>query len=104
MTPAKAEAPLVERWTAGVEITELAQRLGIPKGTVQSRAHCLQYRGLIQSRPKGAHLGQRTKTRLTHTRAPVWATDRHPCDHHHEVMNSYVIIHEGTRWPKPAAT
>ena len=42
MTPAKAEAHLVERWTAGVEITELAQRLGIPKGTVQSRAHRLQ--------------------------------------------------------------
>jgi len=47
------EAEFITLWEAGTEITAMAQRLGIPKGTVQSRAHRLQARGLIQPRPKG---------------------------------------------------
>jgi hypothetical protein len=54
MTPAtEAEALLIELWNQGLESTEIAQRLGIPKGTVQSQAHRLQQRGLIQPRPRG---------------------------------------------------
>jgi hypothetical protein len=53
MTPAEQEATLIALWTQGLEIAAIAQRLGIPKGTVQSRAHRLQQRGLIQPRPKG---------------------------------------------------
>jgi hypothetical protein len=34
MTPAD-EAHFIALWTAGLEITEIAQRLGIPCGTVQ---------------------------------------------------------------------
>jgi hypothetical protein len=52
MTPAD-EAQFIALWTEGLEIAAIAQRLGIPKGTVQSRAHRLQARGLIQPRPKG---------------------------------------------------
>jgi hypothetical protein len=38
----------------------IAQRLGIPKGIVQSRAHRPQPRGLIQPQPKGGRiLGRR---------------------------------------------
>lgn len=53
MTPAEQEATFIALWTQGLEIAVMAQRLGIPKGTVQSRAHGLQQRGLIQPRPKG---------------------------------------------------
>jgi hypothetical protein len=53
MTPAEQEGTLIALWTDGLEIAAIAQRLGIPKGTVQSRAHRLQQRGLIQPRPKG---------------------------------------------------
>jgi DNA-binding Lrp family transcriptional regulator len=65
MTPAtEAEALLIELWNQGLEITVIAQRLGIPKGTVQSRAHRLQQRGLIQPRPRGgAYPSQRALAR-----------------------------------------
>jgi transposase len=100
MTPAEQEATFIALWTEGLEITAMAQRLGIPKGTVQSRAHRLQQRGLIQPRPKGeAYPRQRAKASLTHTRA----IDRHRCGGHSEVMNSYFIMHEGTSWPTRAA-
>jgi transposase len=48
MTPAEQEATLIALWQEGLETAASAQRLGIPKGTVQSRAHSLQQRGLIQ--------------------------------------------------------
>jgi DNA-directed RNA polymerase specialized sigma24 family protein len=47
--PLHAEAEFIALWNQGLEITAMAQRLGIPKGTVQSRARRLQQRGLIQS-------------------------------------------------------
>jgi hypothetical protein len=37
--PLQAEAEFIALWNQGLEITAIAQRLGIPKGTVQSRAH-----------------------------------------------------------------
>jgi DNA-directed RNA polymerase specialized sigma24 family protein len=40
MTPTD-EAEFIALWTQGLETTVIAQRLGIPKGTVQSRAHRL---------------------------------------------------------------
>jgi DNA-binding NarL/FixJ family response regulator len=45
MTPTD-EAEFIALWTQGLEIAEIAQRLGILRGTVQSRAHRLQQRGL----------------------------------------------------------
>jgi len=84
MTPAtEAEALLITLWTEGLEIAEIAQRLGIPKGTVQSRAHRLQQRGLIQPRSKdGAYQRQRAKAGLTYTRAETRAIDRHQSGGH----------------------
>jgi DNA-binding transcriptional MocR family regulator len=51
--PLQAETEFIALWNAGTEIAALAQRLSIPKGTVQSRAHRLQQRVLIQPRPRG---------------------------------------------------
>jgi DNA-binding transcriptional MocR family regulator len=63
--PLQAEAEFIALWNQGLEITEIAQRLGIPRGTVQSRAHRLQQRGLIQPRPKGgAYPRQKALARL----------------------------------------
>jgi DNA-binding IclR family transcriptional regulator len=68
MTPAEQE--FIALWTQGLEIATSAQRLGIPKGTVQSRALRLQARGLIQPRPKGgAYPRQKALARLTDTGA-----------------------------------
>jgi transposase len=50
MTPAEQEATLIALWQEGLEISAIAQRLGIPPGTVQFWAHRLQQRGLIQRR------------------------------------------------------
>jgi transposase len=69
--PLQAEAEFIALWNQGLEIAEMAQRLGIPKGTVQSRAHRLQQRGLIQPRPKGgAYPRQKVKARSDGSPAP----------------------------------
>jgi hypothetical protein len=58
MTPAD-EARFIDLWNAGTETAEMARRLSIPPGTVSSRAHALQQRGLIQPRPRGDPHGRR---------------------------------------------
>jgi transposase len=81
MTPDE-EAQFIALWTEGLEIAAIAQRLGI-QGTVQSRAHRLQQRGLIQPRPKGGvYPSQRAKASLTHPLAKTRAIDRHRCGGH----------------------
>jgi hypothetical protein len=51
-------------WQQGLEIREIAQRLGVPYGTVQSRAHRLQHQGKIQPRGRGgAYPRQRAMAR-----------------------------------------
>jgi hypothetical protein len=52
MTPAE-EARFVELWNAGTETAAIAQALGIPGGTVGSRAKRLVAQGKIQPRPRG---------------------------------------------------
>jgi transposase len=52
MTHAEA-ATFIALWTEGLTTDAIAQHLNIPRGTVQSWAHRLQQRGLIQPRPKG---------------------------------------------------
>jgi transposase len=77
MTPAEQEATLIALWTEGLEIAAIAQRLGIPKGTVQSRAHRLQAHGLIQPRPKGgAYPRQKALARLE-AEGPPSTVDHH---------------------------
>jgi hypothetical protein len=52
MTPAD-EARFIALWQAGTETAEISRQLGIPRGTVASRAHTLAKQGKIQPRPKG---------------------------------------------------
>jgi DNA-binding transcriptional MocR family regulator len=51
MTPTD-EATFIALWQQGLSHEALAQQLGIPVGTVKSRAHRLQQQGLIQARPR----------------------------------------------------
>jgi hypothetical protein len=52
MTP-DDEVRFIQLWQKGLSHEAMAQRLGCPVGTVKSRSHTLQRRGLIQPRPKG---------------------------------------------------
>ena len=54
MTPAE-EARFIALWNAGTETAEIGRQLGIPLGTVASRAHALRQQGKIQRRPKGGN-------------------------------------------------
>jgi transposase len=70
MTSAE-EAEFIALWTEGLETADIAQRLGVPKGTVQLRAHRLQQRGLIQPRLKGgAYPRQKALARSEAERPP----------------------------------
>jgi hypothetical protein len=52
MTPTD-EATFIALWEQGLPGDAIAARLGIPPGTVKSRAHALQQQGKIQPRPRG---------------------------------------------------
>jgi hypothetical protein len=52
MTPAD-EARFIELWTQGLESAAIGRQLGIPRGTVASRASTLVRQGKIQPRPRG---------------------------------------------------
>jgi hypothetical protein len=63
MTPT-AEARFIALWQQGLSQDNMAQRLGIPRGTVASRAHTPMRQGKIQPRPRrGAYPSQRAKAR-----------------------------------------
>jgi hypothetical protein len=62
--PLEAEAEFIAFWNQGLEIAAIAQRLGLPRSTVQSRAHRLQQQGTIQPRLRGGNdPSQRAKAR-----------------------------------------
>jgi hypothetical protein len=52
MTPTE-EARFIALWQQRLSHEAMAQRLGCPVGTVKSRSHTFQRRGLIQPRPRG---------------------------------------------------
>jgi hypothetical protein len=52
MTPAD-EAHFIALWQQGLETAAIAERLGIPRGTVSSRAAALVRQGKIQPRARG---------------------------------------------------
>jgi hypothetical protein len=52
MTPVD-EAHFIALWSQGLSQDVIAQQLGIPVGTVKSRAHTLAHQGKIQPRPRG---------------------------------------------------
>jgi hypothetical protein len=69
MTPAD-EARFIQLWTQGVDSATIGQQLGIPRGTVSSRAATLVRQGKIQPRPRGgAYPKQRALARQD--QAPV---------------------------------
>jgi len=51
--PPADEATFITLWQQGVSQQELATRLGVPVGTIKSRASALARQGKIQARPKG---------------------------------------------------
>jgi hypothetical protein len=52
MTPAD-EATFIALWQQGLSQAAIAQRLGLPVGTVKSRAHTLAHTGKLTPRPRG---------------------------------------------------
>jgi DNA-directed RNA polymerase specialized sigma24 family protein len=73
MTSAE-EATFIAMWQQGLEMAASAQHLGIPKGTVQSRAHQRQQQGKIQPRSRsGRPVAQEPNgaVRLTRTEDDV---------------------------------
>jgi transposase len=52
VTPAD-ETTFISLWQQGASQQELAQRLGVPIGTIKSRASALARQGKIPARPKG---------------------------------------------------
>jgi DNA-directed RNA polymerase specialized sigma24 family protein len=59
VTPAE-EARFIALWQAGTETAAIARQLGIPVGTVSSRAHALRQQGKIEARPKGGNYPRST--------------------------------------------
>jgi hypothetical protein len=73
MTPAD-EAEFIQLWQQGLETMAIAQRLGVPRGTVAPRAHTLVCQGKIQPRPmSGAY--PRQKRPSVPVQRPVQSTD-----------------------------
>ena len=71
MTPAE-EACFIALWQAGTETAEIGRQLGIPRGTVSSRAYTLVPQGKIQPRPKGgAYPRRKSQGRQEDSPAPV---------------------------------
>jgi transposase len=78
MTPAD-EVLFITLWEQGASQQELAQRLGVPVGTIKSRASALARQGKIQARPKGgAYPRQRALARQEEAPSTVhpWTVHR----------------------------
>jgi DNA-binding transcriptional MocR family regulator len=52
MTPAET-GRFIRLWRQGLSHDAMAARLGVPVGTIKSRAHRLQQQGMIEPRPRG---------------------------------------------------
>jgi DNA-binding CsgD family transcriptional regulator len=63
------EPEFIRLWQAGATQAQIAQALGIPHGTVKSRAHTLQRQGKIQPRPRGGLLPVQKPVQKTDTGA-----------------------------------
>jgi hypothetical protein len=73
MTPAD-EATFCALWQQGLSQDAIAQRLGIPIGTVKSRAHTLAHTGKLTPRPRGgAYPRQKALARQEDPPAPARA-------------------------------
>jgi transposase len=74
MTPAD-QSLFITLWQQGASQQELATRLGVPIGTIKSRASALARQGKIQPRPKGdAYPRQRHQAAMAPVQTPVQIT------------------------------
>lgn len=66
-------AEFIALWTEGLSLKDIGARLGIPPGTVSSRAAALRRQGVaLDKRPQGgAYPSQRAKVRQDSARVPV---------------------------------
>jgi DNA-binding transcriptional MocR family regulator len=53
-SPRAWEPEFIRLWERGATQAAIAEALGVPQGTVKSRAHRLQQQGKIQARPRGS--------------------------------------------------
>jgi len=77
MTPTD-EATVIALWQAGTETAEIGRQLGIPRGTVASRAHTLVRQGKIQPRPKGGAYPRRKALARSEADGPPSTVHRDP--------------------------
>jgi hypothetical protein len=102
MTPAE-EQEFIRLWTQGLETAAIAQALGIPVGTVSSRAHVLQLQGKIQPRPRGGpHSRRVAQARQAGEPAPVQSSAEPGAVQ--RAMHGAVSVHHGAELPVPAAS
>jgi len=84
----------------GLEVAKIAHRPVIPRGTVQSWAHCLQQRGLIQPRPKGG-ASPRQKALARQDGSPAPPVTPPPTAPIGAKLSSYCLL-TSSRRPSPA--
>jgi hypothetical protein len=109
MTPTD-EATFIALWTQGLEVTVIAQRLGIPRGTVSSRAAALVRQGKIQRRPRGGtYPSQRASARqplaLSNTTetGPVQTSVHNPVQTHAPSLSTvHRPVHTSPDHPPPS--
>ena len=106
MTPDE-EARFITLWQQGASQAAIAQALGIPVGTVKSRAHHLAVQGKIQPRPRGGAYPRRQRQeqgveiQATHENAGVM----HPPVHTvHQVQAELYALHGAVHRARPAGT
>ncbi len=86
MTPAD-EALFIQLWQQGIDSAAIGQQLGIPRGTVSSRAATLVRRGKIQPRPRGgSYPKQPALTRLSPDGSSPPATPAPPAAERKEIQ------------------
>jgi hypothetical protein len=101
MTPAD-EATFIALWQQGLTHEAIAQRLGIPIGTVKSRAHTLAHAGKLTPRPRGG-------ARQAGAPVPVQSgADMHGVQSVHDsavqtTMHGAVQVQNSAELPIPAA-
>jgi hypothetical protein len=96
MTPAE-EARFIALWTAGTETAAIAQALGIPLGTVKSRAHTLARQGKISPRPRGGAYPRRTAQERSEGEGPPSTVHRPPSTVHPDTWELKPLKHS-VRW------
>jgi hypothetical protein len=108
MTPAE-EARFITLWNAGTETAEIARQLGIPVGTVYSRATTLARQGKIQRRPKGGNYPRQKAQGREPPSLPVQSgADMHGAEVVHDgavhaPLHGAVQVQSSAELPIPAA-